>query len=65
MTFNDRTIVEAYSKMFEGPSNLNKLELIKSLSRSLRTESKKKRMIFMSLSEPSPLKNHQKRLFLS
>ncbi len=42
MTFTDRRIVEAYSALFEGLSSISKIELIESLSKSLKTEKKTK-----------------------
>ncbi|MCD6011527.1 MAG: hypothetical protein K0Q79_1389 [Flavipsychrobacter sp.] len=42
MTFTDRHIVEAYSSLFEGLNPISKLELIEQLSKSLKTETKKK-----------------------
>lgn len=38
MSYTDRHIVETYSGLFEGLSSLNKIELIESLSKSLKTE---------------------------
>lgn len=38
MSYTDRIIVETYSGLFEGLSSLNKIELIESLSRSLKME---------------------------
>lgn len=38
MSYTDRIIVETYSGLFEGLSSLNKIELIESLSKSLKTE---------------------------
>lgn len=38
MSYTDRQIVETYSGLFEGLSSLNKIELIESLSKSLKTE---------------------------
>ncbi len=38
MSYTDRHIVETYSGLFEGLSFLSKIELIESLSRSLKTE---------------------------
>jgi hypothetical protein len=38
MNFTDRHIVETYSDLFEGLSSLNKIELIESLSKSLKKE---------------------------
>lgn len=40
MSFADRYIVETYSGLFEGLSSLSKIELIESLSKSLKTEKK-------------------------
>lgn len=38
MNYTDRHIVETYSGLFEGLSSLSKIELIESLSKSLKTE---------------------------
>ena len=38
MNYTDRHIVETYSGLFEGLSSLNKIELIESLSKSLKIE---------------------------
>lgn len=38
MSYTDRIIVETYSGLFEGLSSANKIELIESLSKSLKTE---------------------------
>jgi hypothetical protein len=38
MSYTDKHIVETYSGLFEGLSALNKIELIESLSKSLKTE---------------------------
>lgn len=46
MTYTDRHIVETYSELFEGLSSLNKIELIESLSKSLKTESKARENAF-------------------
>lgn len=42
MTFTDKHIVETYSELFEGLSSTSKMELIESLSKSLKTENKTK-----------------------
>jgi hypothetical protein len=42
MRQSDKNIVEAFAELFEGLSFTNKLELIESLSKSLREESSKK-----------------------
>ncbi len=42
MTYTDRHIVETYSELFEGLSSNNKIELIESLSKSLKAEKKAK-----------------------
>ncbi|MEN9339111.1 MAG: hypothetical protein RIQ62_423 [Bacteroidota bacterium] len=42
MTFIDKHIVETYAGLFEGLSAMNKIELIESLSKSLKKESEKK-----------------------
>jgi hypothetical protein len=46
MTFIDKHIVETYAGLFEGLSAMNKIELIESLSKSLKTESKTKENAF-------------------
>ncbi|MBK9211796.1 MAG: hypothetical protein IPO14_02240 [Saprospiraceae bacterium] len=46
MTYTDKHIVETYSGLFEGLSTMNKIELIESLSKSLKTETKTKEEIF-------------------
>ena len=46
MTFTDRHIVETYSILFEGLSSGSKIELIEVLSKSLKTEKKKKESSF-------------------
>ncbi len=40
MNYIDKHIVDAYSGLFEGLSSLNKIELIESLSKSLKAETK-------------------------
>ena len=42
MTYTDKHIVETYSVLFEGLSPDSKLELIESLSKSLKAEKKSK-----------------------
>jgi hypothetical protein len=42
MTFTDKHIIETYSGLFEGLSSTSKMELIESLSKSLKTEIKTK-----------------------
>ncbi|HMG69388.1 MAG TPA: hypothetical protein VK588_16940 [Chitinophagaceae bacterium] len=42
MTFADKHIVETYSGFFEGLSSVSKIELIETLSKSLKTEKKTK-----------------------
>ena len=42
MTYIDRHIIETYSGLFEGLSSMNKIVLIESLSKSLKTETKTK-----------------------
>ncbi len=46
MSYTDRHIIETYSGLFEGLSSLNKIELIESLSKSLKTENKVKERKF-------------------
>jgi hypothetical protein len=38
MSYTERHIVETYAELFEGISSLSKIELIESLSRSLKVE---------------------------
>ncbi len=38
MSYSDRHIVDTYSDLFEGLSVVNKIELIESLTKSLKTE---------------------------
>lgn len=38
MTYTDKHIVETYSVLFEGLSPLSKIELIETLSKSLKTD---------------------------
>ncbi|MEY4876078.1 MAG: hypothetical protein RL708_1227 [Bacteroidota bacterium] len=40
MTYTDRHIIQSYSSLFEGLNAMSKIELIESLSKSLKTESK-------------------------
>ncbi|MEO6233113.1 MAG: hypothetical protein ABJB11_06670 [Ferruginibacter sp.] len=40
MTYTDRHIVETYSSLFEGLSSTSKMELIESLSKSLKADKK-------------------------
>jgi hypothetical protein len=42
MSYTNRHIVEIYSGLFEGLSSLSKIELIESLSKSLKIETNKK-----------------------
>ena len=46
MTHIDRHIVETYKGLFEGLNSISKIELIESLSKSLKTESKTKENLF-------------------
>lgn len=48
MSFTNRHIVETYTELLEGLSNTNKIELIENLSKSLKTESKKKDKAFFN-----------------
>jgi hypothetical protein len=41
MTYTDRHIVETYSGLFEGLSSISKIELIESLSKSLKADKKR------------------------
>ena len=42
MSYTDKHIVETYTGLFEGLSSISKIELIESLSKSLKTEKSKK-----------------------
>ncbi len=42
MTFTDKHIVETYTEIFEGLSSDSKIELIETLSKSLKNEKKTK-----------------------
>lgn len=42
MSYTDRYIVETYAGLFEGLSSLSKIELIESLSKSLKLDNTKK-----------------------
>jgi hypothetical protein len=42
MKHSDQNVVEAFAELFEGLSSTSKLELIESLSKSIRAESSKK-----------------------
>jgi hypothetical protein len=46
MSYTDRHIVESYAGLFEGLPFLSKIELIESLSKSLKTEQKTKDDLF-------------------
>ena len=46
MTYIDKHIVQAYTGLFKGLSSMSKIELIESLSKSLKTESKTKENSF-------------------
>jgi hypothetical protein len=46
MSYTDKHIVETYSGLFEGLSSLSKIELIESLSKSLKSENTKKESKF-------------------
>lgn len=46
MTYIDKHIVESYTGLFEGLSSINKIELIESLSKSLKVEAKTKEIAF-------------------
>jgi len=47
MTYLDKQIVETYSELFEGLSAPTKIELIESLSKSLKVEQKAKEELFL------------------
>lgn len=42
MTVADKHIVDTYSRLFEGMSSMNKIELIERLTKSLKIATKKK-----------------------
>jgi hypothetical protein len=42
MRHSDQNVVEAFAELFEGLSSTSKLELIESLSKSIRAENSKK-----------------------
>ena len=46
MKYTDRHIVETYSGLLEGLNSKSKIELIESLSKSLKTDEKNKDLIF-------------------
>jgi len=46
MNYTDRRIVETYSGLFEGLSSLSKIELIESLSKSLKKDKVTKDTLF-------------------
>ena len=46
MTYIDRHIVETYKGLFEALNPISKIELIESLSKSLKTENKTKENLF-------------------
>lgn len=46
MSYTERHIVETYSGLFEGLSSLSKIELIESLSKSLKTDKSKRETKF-------------------
>ena len=46
MTFTDKHIVETYSVLFEGLSSISKIELIESLSKSLKVDKKNRELNF-------------------
>ncbi len=46
MTYTDKNIVETYSGLFEGLSSISKIELIESLSKSLKTNKKQRESNF-------------------
>jgi len=46
MTYTDRHIVDTYAGLFEGLNAISKIELIESLSKSLKTEKKTKENLF-------------------
>jgi hypothetical protein len=48
MSFTNRHIIETYTELLDGLSETNKIELIESLSKSLKKESKKKDSAFFN-----------------
>ena len=46
MTYTDKHIVEAYAGLFEGLSSISKIELIESLSKSLKASKKNRESDF-------------------
>lgn len=46
MNYTDKHIIKTYSSLFEGLSNLSKIKLIESLSKSLKTEKTTKESTF-------------------
>ena len=46
MSYTEKHIVESYSVLFEGLSQVSKIELIESLSKSLKAEKKSKDINF-------------------
>ncbi len=46
MTYTDKHIVETYSGLFEGLSSISKIELIESLSKSLKADKKHRESSF-------------------
>lgn len=46
MNYTERHIVNSYSELFEGLSSISKIELIENLSKSLKTEKKRKESDF-------------------
>ena len=42
MTFTDKHIVDTYTELFEGLSSMSKIELIESLSKSLKADKKRR-----------------------
>lgn len=46
MTYTDKRIIASYSGLFEGLSTANKVELIESLSKSLKVEKETKEAAF-------------------
>lgn len=62
MFYTNIHIVETYSGLFEGLSSIDKIELIENVSKSLKTESsKKKKQSFISLLELLAQTNQQKK----
>jgi hypothetical protein len=60
MTYTDKHIVATYSSLFEGLSSVSKIELIESLTKSLKKKLVSRTTNFINLLEPLVLVNSQK-----